>query len=374
MVADNNKERKNFYFFALSRADFWLVYPLAKEFSRKQLGETTLIVSSLVESDLTPESIPTLRVHRILNFPDLGNPDPLEIFSALVQELGRNFKFQSNSRAFLLGDRFETVGISMILNLQNIPYAHISGGESTPHSQDDRYRKCISILASLHFPPLSEHGEALKKMGIIEDDVYEVGYLGWDSADASNLLSKKYQELTNSFKCILFTYHSNSMDSTLILKEIAILEESLKLILQECPTAYVIITASNHDHGGHLINDAFKTWTTHNPRSHFIEQLGEQYLEVMRKCRLVLGNSSSGIVEAPRVGTKTLNIGMRQNGRSNSPLITHAAMDAKEISSKTLLLLEAKDDLPPMKRLSRQPLVRDKIIDRLIERLQNGRF
>jgi UDP-hydrolysing UDP-N-acetyl-D-glucosamine 2-epimerase len=374
MAAGTDGEKISFYFFALSRADFWLIYPLAKELSRKKLGETTLITSSLIVDDLIPESIPSLRVHKLLNFPDFGNSNPLQIFSALVQELGENFRFHSNSRAFLLGDRFETVGISMILNLQNIPYAHISGGESTPHSQDDRYRKCISILASLHFPPLREHGEALKEMGVIEDDIYEVGYLGWDSADTSIQISEKYLELTNTYKCILFTYHPNSMDSTIILEEIAILEQSLKIILQECPTAYVIITASNHDYGGSLINDALKSWTTHNPRSHFIEQLGEQYLEVMRRCHLVLGNSSSGIVEAPRVGTKTLNIGMRQNGRSNSSLITHAVLDAKEITSKTLLILGTDDASPSKKTPSRQPLVRDKIIDRLVERIQNGRF
>ena len=102
MAGDNHEERYGFYFFALSRADFWLIYPLAKEFSRKKLGETTLVISSLIESELIPESIPTLRVRKITNFPDLGNSNPSQIFSALVQELGRNFKFHSNSRAILL--------------------------------------------------------------------------------------------------------------------------------------------------------------------------------------------------------------------------------------------------------------------------------
>jgi UDP-hydrolysing UDP-N-acetyl-D-glucosamine 2-epimerase len=374
MLEESENRGTNFYFFALSRADFWLIYPLAEEFSRRQLGTTTLVVSSLGGSDELPTFSPELKVHKVLKDTNLSSSSPSEIFQALIHQLTTNIDFTQNSKAFLLGDRYETVGVSMVLNLLNIPFAHISGGESTPNSQDDLYRKCVSILATVHFPPLLEHARALVQLGIDGKTIFSVGYLGWDSADSSRGISEEYLKLTETFQTVLFTYHPNTMDLQRVLQEVEILLEGLELILAGSPTAFVLITASNHDFGGNVINNAFEAWTLNNSRSRFVEQLGEQYLAVMEKCQLVMGNSSSGIVEAPRVGTRTLNIGDRQHGRGNSPTVTHARLLPEEISSLALQLLSQKEVSSESQELRLEPLVRNKIIDQVIVLLENGKF
>ncbi len=374
MQEESENRGINFYFFALSRADFWLIYPLAEEFSRRQLGTTTLVISSLGGSDEIPTFSPELKVHKVLDDTNLSNSSPSEIFQALIYQITTNIDFTQNSKAFLLGDRYETVGVSMVLNLLNIPFAHISGGESTPNSQDDLYRKCISILATVHFPPLPEHARALVQLGIDEKTIFNVGYLGWDSADSARRITEEYLKLTETFHTILFTYHPNTMDLQRVLQEIEILLEGLELILAGSPTAFVLITASNHDFGGNVINNAFKAWTLNNSRSRFVEQLGEQYLAIMEKCQLVMGNSSSGIVEAPRVGTRTLNIGDRQHGRGYSPTVTHARLLPEEISSLALQLLSQKEVSSESQESQLDPLVRNKIIDQVIILLENGKF
>jgi UDP-hydrolysing UDP-N-acetyl-D-glucosamine 2-epimerase len=364
----------NFYFFALSRADFWLIYPLAEEFSHKNLGKTNLVISSLIGDELIPILNPEIKVHKILKGLDIVNSSPTSIFGKLFTELANNFHFAVDSKAFILGDRYEMVGVAMLLKLQNIPFAHISGGESTPHSQDDKYRKCISNLATFHFPPLLNHARALEDLGISKNDIFEVGYLGWDRAYSQKEINLELDTILKNFYTMLFTYHPNSMDVDKINDEIKIILKSLEQVLAECPEAYIIITSSNHDFGGNLMNENFIAWVRENPRSRFVQQLGENYVDVMKRCKLVIGNSSSGIVEAPRMNVSSLNIGNRQDGRSSSQMITHVGLNSDEISARALQLLRRDSILVQNDQPNSFTLVRVKIINKITELLHAGKF
>ena len=376
MEIDSPRKGSDIYIFALSRADFWLLLPLAEEISRLNPGKTHLIISGLVEVEDFGSFSKDLKPHVVLKDFSVHRRTPLEILSALLVELSSQFEFKNDSKGILLGDRYETVGLAMALDLLNIPFAHISGGESTPNSSDDKYRKCISILAALHFPPLPEHSDALRELGIEDKSILEVGYLGWDNVQNPAPASSRYLDLTNEYKTILFTYHPNSKSLSKVESEVEILIAGLTKILEHDSKIYILITSSNHDLGGDLINNALVNWTLeHSSRSKFVSQLGADYYGVMSRCKIVAGNSSSGIVEATKAGVKVLNIGDRQTGRSDSSLVTHCKLDADEIYVQTLELLESPETIQNSDLFQEgKVLVREKIAIRLMQKTEKGEF
>ena len=374
MGANEEFLETNLYFFALSRADFWLIYPLAETFSQENFGRTHLVTSDLIGEDVLQSVGSKIQIHKIIRKVNIPNDKPLNILSELMLKLGSIFDLAGKKKAILLGDRYEMVGVALALNLRGIPFAHISGGESTPYSQDDKYRKCISLLAAFHFPPLLEHAKNLQALDIEVDKIFEVGYLGWDNAQTINVIDPEYLQITEKYRTILVTFHPNSNDIYEIQRDVNVLLRSFELILEGCLDAYIVITAANNDFGGNLINENFQFWAEGNIRTRFVQQLGQNYIEIMRRCNLVMGNSSSGIVEAPKIGVDILNIGNRQVGRSDSNMITHVGLDPKEISSVALQLLKRNGYVEKNKLHTGSTSVKSKIVRILIELLKSEKF
>jgi UDP-hydrolysing UDP-N-acetyl-D-glucosamine 2-epimerase len=328
----------------------------------------------LIGEEVLQSLNPKIQIHKITSKVNITTDQPLNILSNLMLELDSFFDLAGKRRAILLGDRYETVGVALALNLRGIPFAHISGGESTPYSQDNKFRKCISILADFHFPPLLEHAKNLQALDIEDDKIFEVGYLGWDNSQTIHVIDPEYLQITEKYRTILVTFHPNSNDIYEIKREINVLLRSFELILAGCLDAYILITAANNDFGGNLINESFQFWAKGNVRTRFVQQLGQNYIEIMRRCNLVMGNSSSGIVEAPRIGVDILNIGNRQVGRSDSNIITHVGLDSKEISSIALHLLKKKVHAKKIKLPTGSTSVKSKIVRILIELLKSEKF
>lgn len=232
-----------------------------------------------------------------------------------------------------LGDRYEIFSGAYAASLLNIPIAHIHGGELTYGSIDDKFRHAITKASTIHFACTETYRKRIIQMGEQKKNVFNFGALAVERVKKIKNIS--LSELNNIFGlnlnngCILVTIHSETNSklgtSKFIKPIIGALESFVDLPL--------IITYANADHGGNYINSLLKSFCKRNPnRSVIIKSLGyDLYSNVMKRSKLVLGNSSSGIIEAPILGVPTINIGTRQKGRMLNKSIYNVDANSEKI-------------------------------------------
>lgn len=236
----------------------------------------------------------------------------------------------------VLGDRYELLPICNVALVMNIPIAHISGGDVTIGAIDNEIRNAITMMATLHFPGVVESADNIIRMRNSDKFVWAVGEPGLDNFIRSNLMSRaelaKNIGIPESNKWILVTLHpetNEALDFNLqMAKNIIELTESI-------PDASIVISKANADFGGSQINEYWEQVSNSNPNKyHLYPSLGQiRYLSFMKECYAVLGNSSSGIVEAPCLGTFVINIGNRQIGRHICGNVFQVDNDIEEIKA-----------------------------------------
>ena len=235
----------------------------------------------------------------------------------------------------VLGDRFEIFAATTVAMFAKIPIAHIHGGETTQGAFDEGIRHSITKMAWWHFVASEEYKNRVIQLGESPSRVYNVGGLGVDSIQKSNLLSKK--ELTNrmgikfSKKNLLITYHSVTLEDGTSQKYF----ESLLNALKELKDAYLIFTLPNSDSDGRVIKRMIKDFIANNgERSISFTSMGSlNYLSTLQFVDGVVGNSSSGLAEAPTFKIGTINIGDRQDGRMKAESVIDCNPDQKSITT-----------------------------------------
>lgn len=218
----------------------------------------------------------------------------------------------------VLGDRYELLPICSAALVMNIPIAHISGGDITIGAIDNEVRNAVTMMSSLHFPGVEESAKNIIRMRNSNINVWAVGEPGLDNFRRSSLMTR--QELADNIgipvknKWILVTLHPETNETLeynlQMAKHIVTLTDGMK-------DTSIIISKANADYGGNQINEFWAAVERKYPEKyHLYPSLGQmRYLSFMNECYAVLGNSSSGIVEAPCLGTPVINIGNRQTGR-----------------------------------------------------------
>lgn len=216
----------------------------------------------------------------------------------------------------VLGDRYEIFAATQAAMLMRIPIAHIHGGELTEGAVDDSIRHAITKMAHVHFTANQEYMNRVIQMGEQPGRVYNVGALGIEGINSIKVLSK--QELTKELgfslnRFFLITLHPTTLNSNTSEKDIRVLLESLN----KFPEYNIVFTKTNADAEGRIINQRIEEYVAkNNHRARLFDSLGQlKYLSALKHCEVVIGNSSSGIIEAPYYYTPTVNIGIRQNGR-----------------------------------------------------------
>jgi UDP-N-acetylglucosamine 2-epimerase (non-hydrolysing)/GDP/UDP-N,N'-diacetylbacillosamine 2-epimerase (hydrolysing) len=228
----------------------------------------------------------------------------------------------------LLGDRFEILAAAEAALVACIPIAHIHGGETTEGAFDEGIRHAVSKMAQWHFVAAEPYRKRVVQMGEDPVRVFNVGAPGLDHLESLQWLSRSELEsaLGISLRTPLFliTYHPVTLESAG--PETAM--EELLAALESFPEATLIFTHANADTGGRVLIERVHSWVERHPqRARAFESLGQQrYLSVMREADVVIGNSSSGLTEAPALGKATVNIGDRQKGR----LKATSVIDAQE--------------------------------------------
>lgn len=234
------------------------------------------------------------------------------------------------------GDRYELLPICNTALVMNVPIAHISGGDVTEGAIDNQIRNSISAMATYHFPGTIESGERIIKMGANPNHVFVTGEPALDNFHRLKLLDRielsKKLGLDQTKKWVLLTYHSETKLS---------LEDNLKILnnithcLRELSGTQIIITKSNADFGGFQINEYLKIEVLKKDSQFFLfDNLGQLiYISLLKQVAFMIGNSSSGIIEAPSVKCPVINIGNRQKGRILSNNVINSTGDIIEISN-----------------------------------------
>lgn len=217
----------------------------------------------------------------------------------------------------LLGDRYEALAAAVAAALRLLPIAHIGGGELTTGSTDDSVRHAISKLAHLHFTTTEEFRRRVIQLGEDPALVHNTGAPGLDTIRRVSLPDRPALASKLDFNLreptIAVTYHPATADPQ------GSREGAIGLLkgLDRFPDATVVFTGTNVDQGGLALAHLIREYVDSNPgRATILPSLGQPtYLSLVKHAAVVVGNSSSGIAEAPALGTPTVNIGRRQDGR-----------------------------------------------------------
>lgn len=228
----------------------------------------------------------------------------------------------------VLGDRYEALAAAQSAMMLNIPIAHIHGGEATEGLIDEAVRHAISKMAHLHFTAAAPYRARVIQLGEHPDRVFNVGAPGLDNLSDMRLLSRSELSSALGFDCsrfVLVTLHPVTLDRSP--PEQAL--EALVVALDRFPNLAVIATKSNADANGRRLNAVLEARTAQRKGRWLVAaSLGQQrYLSALALADAVVGNSSSGIIEAPSLGVPTVNIGERQRGRLRAPSVIDCGSD-----------------------------------------------
>lgn len=325
-----------------SRADYGLLFPLLKKLQTDPDVELQIVATGM---HLSPQFGQTYKAiendgFKIDAYVDmlLANDTP----NAITKSMGLgSIAFADTLERLkpdlltLLGDRFEILAVAQAAMIAGIPIAHIHGGELTEAAFDDSVRHCITKMSHLHFVCAEAYKKRVIQLGEQPDRVFNWGAPGLETLSDFTPLSRN--ELENDLKIkfrkqnFLVTVHPTTLEQD----PSARLNEGLYRALEAFPEAGVIFTGTNADTSNRSVDSMIRNFVSQNAdRVSVFTSLGsKRYLSLMKHVDLVLGNSSSGIFEAPIFGVPTVNVGMRQHGRLRCESIIDCGVSKEEIES-----------------------------------------
>ena len=219
----------------------------------------------------------------------------------------------------VLGDRYELLPICGTAFVMRIPIIHLSGGDVTEGAIDDGIRNAVTMLASYHFPGTRKSAENIIRMRGTDRNVWVAGEPGLDAFHMETLLNREELavalHLDIDAKWILMTYHSETIET--LEYNLDAVKNCVNALLSLGEGYQIVATYSNADYGGSYINEyLIEVEKLNKSRMRVIPSLGNlKYLSLMKQTVFVIGNSSSGIIEAPILKIPVVNIGNRQRGR-----------------------------------------------------------
>lgn len=240
----------------------------------------------------------------------------IQTMSQALLLFSRTFQEIKPDILVVCGDRYELLSICDAALIYRIPIVHISGGEVTEGAIDDIVRHSVTKMSHLHFPACEEYRQRIIQMGEYPDRVFNYGDIGVENIKKMNFLELSELEsdlqisLKIPFACV--TYHPVTLERGEALAQI----REITKALSNFNDMQYIFTKSNSDIEGQEINDYLKEWISNKDNCYLFSSLGvKRYLSLVKYSEMVIGNSSSGIIEAPCFGIPTVNIGTRQQGR-----------------------------------------------------------
>lgn len=275
----------------------------------------------------------------------------------------------------LLGDRYETFIAAAAASVAKIPVAHLHGGETTEGAFDEAFRHSITKMSYIHFTSTEEYKKRVIQLGEQPDTVHSVGAIGIDNIKQLSLMSKA--ELENSLdfkikeKLILVTFHPVTLEKETSKTQFENLLESL----DNLNDTSIIFTKANADSDGRIINQLIDEYVKNNSeKATAYSSMGQvRYLSAMQYASMVVGNSSSGIIEAPSFNLPTVNIGDRQKGRIQAESVINCEPTTTSIEEAISIALtsEFREKIEQMKNPYGEGNTSQKILDLLKQYLES---
>ena len=312
------------YILTSSRADYGFYKPLLKEFISQNI-EFEIIAFGTHLSEKHGYTLDAIlndgyKVEKKIQQMPVGDT-PYDISLSIAKtisefsSLWRNVDPQ-NTLILCLGDRFEMFAAVSASWPFNIPIAHISGGEETTGSIDNFYRHAMTLMASTHFANTQKNAERIKSLIGDSKNVYVTGSLAIDNIVSTKLYSMNEFESKYGFDIqkpyILTTYHPETVNYNVNEKNMRELVKTFDSNQQ----LNFLVTMPNSDTNNSIIRMYLSDYAGRSSNVFLVENLGsEGYYTALKHCKLVLGNSSSGIVESASFAKYAINLGDRQKGR-----------------------------------------------------------
>lgn len=322
-----------------SRAEYGLLYWLMKETNLDKDLELQLIVTGMhlcSEFGYTYKIIEKdFKINKKIDI-DLSSDTSTGISKSIglaQRYFAEAYEKLKSDIIVVLGDRYEIFGAVGAAMTSKIPIAHIHGGEITKGSWDDAIRHSITKMSHLHFTATEKYKKRVIQLGEQPNKVFNVGGVGIESIKRLKLLSKNDFEESIKFKLnkknIIVTFHPPTLDNESSKKQF----QELLDAIHDLKDTNVIFTKTNSDTGGKCINKMIDFYTSKcSKNSKVITSLGQlNYLSALQYVDAVVGNSSSGILEAPSFKVGTINIGDRQEGRIKAESVIDCKANKKEI-------------------------------------------
>ena len=323
-----------------TRAEYGLLYWLMKEIQSDKDLQLQLIVTGMhlsSEFGLTYKEIEKnfkidKKVEMLLSSDTvLGISKSMGLaqisFSEAYEELAPDI-------LIVLGDRYEIFSAVSSAMISRIPIAHISGGEVTEGVIDEAIRHSITKMSHLHFVSTEEYKNRVIQLGEHPNRVFNLGAIGIDNINKLKLFSKnefvKSIDFSLNKKNILVTFHPVTLEKSTSKEQFQELLNSI----DELEDTNIIFTKSNSDTDGRVINQMIDAYVSRNNNTVSFDSMGQvRYLSALKFVDAVVGNSSSGLTEAPIFGIGTINIGDRQKGRINLVSVINCNPTKESISN-----------------------------------------
>lgn len=333
--------KKNITFVTGTRADFgllkWLMLEVKKttNFNLQVIATGTHFLEEFGETYreiLNAGFEIDYQIHLTLN--DDTAYGTVKSIADLVSSFSDAFITLKPDLLVVLGDRYEILGAVTAALPFKLPIAHLHGGEITEGAFDDSIRHAISKMSHLHFVATDEYRNRVIQLGEQPGNIFNVGGFGLDAINRTTLFSKK--EIENIIeaplleKNLLVTYHPVTLDSEESQKKEI---KNLMSVLSTLEDTRILLTMPNADPGTSQIAASIVEFVQNNPNAILFPSFGQKlYYSVMSMVDGLVGNSSSGILEAPSFNKGTVNIGRRQNGRLQSTSIINCDGTKQSIS------------------------------------------
>ena len=321
-----------------TRAEYGLFYPILKRIQSSNLLELQLVVSTMHLSSEFGLTYQQIEADGFVIDEKIENLLSADTKSAIAKSTGLATLLLSDcfSRlnpdvVLLLGDRYETLAAATTAMLMNIPIAHIHGGEITEGAVDEQIRHAITKMSYFHFTSTDVYRDRIIQMGENPSRVFTSGAPGIDNIVNFDFMSKKELEddLNWKFsdKSALFTYHPITLGENDIYHD---MEKIFVTLLKS--NLNILFTYANADDEGRIINQKIEEFCQENPaKFKVVKSLGQfRYLSAMRYVDLLIGNTSSGIIEAASFNKPVINIGNRQKGRLQSSNVINCEIESLE--------------------------------------------
>ncbi len=323
-----------------TRAEYGLLYPLIARLQENRNLELQLLVTGAHLEKAYGETVKEIEKDGFVpdaSVPIIVDDSPNGILKTMgnaVQYVGEALSTLKPDLLVLLGDRYEALAIASAAVVLGIPIAHLHGGEVTYGAYDEMFRHAITKMSHLHFTATEAYRNRVIQMGEEPERVFNVGALGVENILNMTLLSKEQLEQRLGFSIdntLLATFHPVTMETVSQTDQFRALLEAL----EEQTTYKVLFTRPNADTNRNQLNVLLNDFAKKYPqRVKVVDSLGVlTYLSAMKYSVCVIGNSSSGIIEAPSMHVSTINIGNRQKGRICAESVIHCNPTKHEIKA-----------------------------------------